>query len=86
MVTTMGHHLVLPTFERESCKAGVIVAFVACDLFSKEWRPFKCFVGTFKFHFGYGKPFVVTVELIDLEGVCPAFNKVTSLVYDASMA
>ena len=86
MVTTMGHHLVLPTFERESCKAGVIVAFVACDLFSKEWRPFKCFVGTFKFHFGHHKAVVVAVELIYLECVFATFHKVARLVYYAAVA
>ena len=86
MVTTMGHHLVLPTFEREPCKARVIVSFVACYLFPQEWGPFKGFVGTFKFHFGHYKAVVVAVELIDLECVFAALHKVACLVYYATVA
>ena len=76
----------LPILERYSCEARVVVAFVAGYLFPEERRAFELLICASELYFGYGKPFVVAVELIDLEGVCPAFNKVTSLVDDASMA
>jgi hypothetical protein len=64
----------------------VIVAFYACDLSTQPLRAGKLLVHCAKLYLGDGKTLVIAIELIDLEDVIAASDKVSCLVDDAPVA
>ena len=62
-------NVILPHLERVLPHVGVVEAAVAGDFPANERRLLEGLIFGCQFHFSHYQPFVVTIELIHLEGV-----------------
>ena len=71
---------VIPQFKRMLAELAVVVTTVASHLFSDEMGDFWRILLIFKLHFSHHQALVVTMKLVDFEGVVATADEPAGLV------
>ena len=65
---------------------GIAETYISSDFGTDEIGLFVRFILAPKFHFGHHQTFVVTIKLINLEGMVATFHEITPLIHKAAFA